>query len=398
MKEGYIFKEDELPEKIIDTYYGLFVFLVALIVYTNSLFNGFVWDDHAVMVTNPLFNSHPLRLFSSIDTLNDSTLLPYYRPLTLLSFYMEKHIHGFNPFLVRLFNVLLHSANASLLYFLVKTVTKRKNIALLAALFFALHPLNTESVDFNAGGRNTLLACFFVFLTYLLHYRSVIYKKVMLNLPSGALFLAALLSKESALTLAPILFITEYSAFRKEKDYSIVKGIVRFLPYAAAMLIYLIMRWMTLSKLGIQTSIIPSFGTNTTQFMFNIPSLSSRLLNNIYIIPRYLLTIIWPTALSPVYSIPENLHQLLLPILLGWISIIAISVWCLTKGRSYVTFFGFCWLIVFWLPVSGIVYFPSTPLADRYLYMPAIGIWIITADQTVRFFPTKPLLNRIAKT
>lgn len=56
--------------------------------------------------------------------------------------------------------------------------------------------------------------------------------------------------------------------------------------------------------------------------------------------------------------------------------------------------FGLIWALVFWLPVSGIIPIPSARLADRFLYTVAIGIWIIIADQTVRFFPSGTRLRR----
>jgi tetratricopeptide (TPR) repeat protein len=68
--------------------------------------------------------------------------------------------------------------------------------------------------------------------------------------------------------------------------------------------------------------------------------------------------------------------------------------WLFTRGRSGATLFGIFWLIAFWIPVSGIIPFPSAPLADRYLYIPAIGLWIILADQVVRMMPSSSMHHR----
>ena len=103
-------------EKRNDLLVGLAVAMVAFLVYANSLGNGFVWDDDVVIVANAALKGNALSLFSGIDVARATELNPYYRPLTLLTFLLEERLHGLTPFLVRLFNVLLHAANAFLVY------------------------------------------------------------------------------------------------------------------------------------------------------------------------------------------------------------------------------------------------------------------------------------------
>ncbi|MHB8882099.1 MAG: glycosyltransferase family 39 protein [Thermodesulfovibrionales bacterium] len=366
---------------------GLFVVFIAWLVYINSLGNGFVWDDAKVILNNPVLQDGPLLLFSSVDTVSDAVLSPYYRPITYLTFLIEGRLHGFTPFLVRFFNVLLHSINAFLVYKIALSLYKGKYTALLAGLLFAVHPLNTESVDFNSGGRNTMLACFFILLAYLFHRRSIIQQSISGAFAGGVFFLAGLFSKETAMAVLPFIIALEIAPFRDNATHSRLKALGRLLPYAAATLCYLFMRWMTLSKLGVQTNIIPGLGIQKMQDMYNIPNFSTRLLDNLYIIPRYFLTVIMPTSLSPVYVVPDDLNLIALPLAAAWICIIGIFIWLFTRGRSQATIWGMSWLIAFWLPVSGIIYFPSASLADRYLYLPAIGLWLVIADQAVRLLP-----------
>ena len=92
---------------------GIVVAMVALLVYANSLGNGFVWDDELVIVTNPVLRGEPLDLFRSIDTGRDTDLSPFYRPLTYLSFLVEHRVHTLVPFPMHAINVVLHAANAS---------------------------------------------------------------------------------------------------------------------------------------------------------------------------------------------------------------------------------------------------------------------------------------------
>lgn len=372
-----------IAEERLHKFAGLFIIVVSLLVYANSLGNGFVWDDTNVIVTNPALRGSPFALFSGIDSSRDYELLPYYRPLTILTFLFEERAHGLMPFPMHLVNVLLHAANAFLVYLLAREVLSGAGTALLAGLLFAVHPVNTEVVGFITA-RNTALSGFFILSAYLLHRRSIRRERISLAIAGAVLFLAGLFSKETTMMVLPFVVALELSSLRAASSGSKTRAVLRLLPYAAAALCYLVMRWMTLSKLGMQTGLLPGFGLQALQGIYKIPDLWTRLADNIYIIPRYLLTMIWPVSLSPRYAIPVDYKLLVLPLAAAWICIAAILGWLLTRGRSRTTVFGIFWLAAFWLPVSGIVMFPSAPMADRYMYVPAIGLWLVAADQAGR--------------
>ncbi|MFZ4855033.1 MAG: tetratricopeptide repeat protein [Desulfuromonadaceae bacterium] len=364
-----------------ELFFGILVATIAFLVYANSLGNGFTLDDHDVILNNQALRGAVAPLFSIIDTINDTQLLPLYRPVTYLSFLIEWRLHGFNPFFVRLLNILLHSANAYLVYRIARSLFK-ENIyaALLTGILFAVHPLHTEGVDFNAGGRNTMLACFFSLAAYLMHHRSTTLGRIFPAFAGAGLFLAGLFSKESALMVLPLIAWLEIAPFRSGSSGKRFLPFLRLAPYCAATVIYLVMRWLTLSKLGIQTSIIPGAGANLLESMYVVDSLGTRMVNNLYIIPRYLLIAIWPTALSSRYVIPGDLNLLALPLFGSWVAILGCLGWVFTRGRTLASLFGLAWLILFWLPVSGLFIIPI-PMAERYLYMPAIGLWIVFSDQ-----------------
>ena len=346
--------------------YGLLVVLVTFVVYANTLVNGFVWDDNYVILNNPALKGSVLSLFSGIDSARSTEPTPYYRPLTLLTFVLEQRLHGFNPFLVRLFNVLLHSANAFLVYRLACLLIKNRSAALLAGLMFAVHPLHSEAVDFNSA-RNTLLAVFFVLTSYLVHEHCLKINNNGGAVAGALLFLCGLFSKEIAIGGLLFVIALEISSNRGIQQQRL-KIVYRLMPYLLCMLLYLFLRNHALANVGVSVSIFPGLG--------------ERLLNNIYIIPKYMLTVLFPASLNNVYFIPDDLHQMVLPLLVAWLGIISTFVWLVTKGRSHTTLFGLAWLFIFWLPVSGLIPIPSAALADRYLYLPAIGLWLIVADQT----------------
>ncbi len=373
-----------LLEKRRELLFGALVAIMAFCVYANSLGNGFALDDDSVILNNPVLRGSPLSLLSAIDTTNEAQLLPFYRPFTYLTFYVEGQLHGFNPFYIRLFNVLLHTANALLVYCFARTLLNDNNAALLAGLLFAIHPLHAEGVNFNAGGRNTMLACFFMLLAYLFHNKSVTRCNLFGSIVGALLFLFGLFSKETALMVLPFIIVQEIVYMRNSSNSRL--GIIfRIVPYLIGVTCYLVMRWVALAKFGIQTSLIPGVATQKIQDMYIVPEITERLINNLYIIPKYLLTVVLPISLSSRYEIPGDFHLLSLQLALAWLVIIIVLGWLLTRGRSWTTFSGLLWFMLFWIPVSGIVYVPGASLADRFLYIPAIGLWLVAADQFVRF-------------
>ncbi|MBI5847145.1 MAG: tetratricopeptide repeat protein [Nitrospirae bacterium] len=361
------------------TVYSLLLVFAIFAVYANSLGNGLVWDDKVVIVRPPILQDEPLSLFARIDSGRDVELTPYYRPMTQLSFLLEDRVHGLNPLLMHLFNIMLHAANAFLVYRLARSLIRDEHASFLAGLLFAVHPISTEAVDFLAGGRNTLLACFFSLTAYLLHRRSIFSDTISLAAAGAVFFLAGLFSKETGLMILPFIALQEISFLRGFSGMT-YRAVVRLVPYVFCMAMYMVLRGRSLAAAGVQLDILNGLG--------------ARLLDNLYIIPRYLLTIIWPVSLSPKYVIPDDIHLLALPLIAAWLGIAGVIGWQLTRGRRRATLFGLSWLVVFWLPVSGIFPIPSAPMADRYFYVSAIGLWIIVADQLARLFSSVPEARR----
>lgn len=364
-----------------DLIMGLAIAAVAFLIYANSLGNGFVWDDDIVILANSAQKVNPVELFSGLDRGRMTETTPYYRPVTLLSFLVEERLHGFTPYLVRLVNVLLHCVNTFLVYRFIRTFNVHYCGALLAGLLFAVHPLHSEAVDFNAGGRNTMLAVFFILASYLVHHWSVRRNSFWGALAGASLFLTGLFSKETALAILPFIGALEVSGCRGEVPDSRRNAFMRFVPYMGCLALYLALRHNALSRGGASVEILPG--------------LVSRLQDNVFILPRYLLNVVWPQLLSPKYYVPEDVHLYMPQLAVAWIFIVTVLCWLLIRARSYATLFGLAWMVAFWLPVSGIFPIPSAPLADRYLYAPAIGLWLVFADQAARLAACRDGIKRI---
>lgn len=337
---------------------GILVALVSIIVYLNSLNNGFVWDDNIVILENPVFKNDIISLFFSIDSPRQYEWTPYYRPLTYLTFYLENVLFGFNAFAMHLLNLLLHAANVLLSYVLIYSISGRLSVAFIASILFGVHPIGAESVNFLSGGRNTLLSCLFVLITSLLYVQWVKKDKTVYLVLSSVTFLFAMLSKETGLMLFPLLIIAGLLLRKKEIFYAI--------PLYLGMLgVYLVLRYS-------------AFKASIVELDFNA-ELWRGLLNNVYMLPRYLWSVLWPSSISINYPLPEDMNLYALPLLVAWIVISGLFIFILIKGRTPLMIAASGWAVSFWIPTSGIYPIPSMPMADRYIYISIIGIWVIAA-------------------
>lgn len=361
-------------------FYAVFLVITVFVVYSNSTWNGFVSDDHSVIEHNPVLQRDALSIFSRIDTTTETQLLPYYRPITYLTFWLELRLHGLNASLMHIFNIFLHSINAVLVYILFRLFFKDSVMALFGGLLFAVHPINSETVNFLSGGRNTLLATMFSLCTYLLHRLSVDKKSGYHFAVLGSFsLLAGLFSKESALMVLPFVVFLEVEAVLNNRE-KVNASLLRLFPYLFTSIVYLFMRWKTLSALGIQKGIIPGMGNEGLKGYYVIPDLASRLMDNIYAIPKYMELLISPYAMSPRHIVPQDLNLHIMPLLIGWLFLLSIIIWLIIKFRDRITLFGLSWAFIFWLPVSGLFFFSSVNMAERFLYAPLIGIWLVIAN------------------
>jgi tetratricopeptide (TPR) repeat protein len=330
--------------------------LAAFIVFLNSLDNGFVWDDNVVILENPVFRGGVSSVFFAIDSPRQYEWAPYYRPLTYLTFYLENSLFGFDPFGMHLLNLLLHAANVLLVYVIVKMISARASVAFLASILFAVHPISAESVNFLSGGRNTLLSCFFVLLTFFFYIKWVRKDRIFYLVLSNIAFFSAALSKETGVMALPLLAIAGVWFKRG-------KALKDLLPYFGMLGIYLLMRYYAFKDAIIKLELKAEAWTS--------------LLDNIYTLPRYLQTVLWPGSASINYPIPEDMNLHALPILFAWLLILGFVIFILARHRNAMTVSGLAWAILFWIPTSGIYPIPSMPMADRYIYISIIGIWFL---------------------
>jgi protein O-mannosyl-transferase len=326
--------------------YSILALLVA-VVYAVTLNHGFVWDDNLIIVQNPLLEklANIPRMFLSEDTAIGST--GYYRPVTYLSFALDRALWGQNPAGFHLSNLLLHAGAVLLFYAASLEMFGRERLAFVAALVFGLHPVAGETVNFLSGGRNTLLAACFGLLALLCHLRG---KQV----AALASFGVAIFSKEFALLL-PVVFLVH--------DYRTRQGKLRpgrYLPYLVLIVLYLTLR---------------SFAVRSANFLAAMKL--SDLLTAPYLVVRYLVNLVAPFQLKVFYDLePSTLASLLC---LGLITLLAVAAYLARKHQEVLLAAG--WFLLFLLPVINIIPLQQAALmADRYAYFSLMGFaWAVGA-------------------
>ncbi len=200
---------------------GIAVVALSLLVYANTLANGFAYDDISIVQTNPYITDWRQIpwLFTKGYWSHKSGGVGNYRPLTIVTFTVEYALWALAPLGYHLTNVLLHAANVALLFCLLRCYRVAPGIAGVAALVFAVHPVHTEAVA-NVVGRSELLGMLFgglMWRAWVAARRAKRHRaKVWVWRGAAALaYLAALLSKENMVTLPAALWLAEVLAARR---------------------------------------------------------------------------------------------------------------------------------------------------------------------------------------
>lgn len=283
----------------------------------------------------------------------------YYRPLLMLSFWMDQYLWDGAASFMHLENLLLHAANAVLVYLLVEKTLRRfagePGLApLLAGLLFAVHPIATESVNWISG-RTDLLGTFFVLLTSLALLTAGVRRSSSWVLLSAGLFACAIMSKEVMVFFFPPACLLLWHAAGSSR--ASLRMVATFaLPYLILAVVFVVLRLLLVqsSALGIDDLLAKWHYDlfNTLRVTFKVFGF-------------YVKKLFVPVPLN--FTI-RQVSDLYVPFGLG---VGVVSVWFLV--RHYRKFFPFA--VAFWLTAPAILIALTsiawTPLAERYIYLPS---------------------------
>ena len=348
------------------------------IVYFNSLSNEFVFDDRATIVENkylPDFKGSFPSFFSN-SYFEIAEAEASYRPVATLSYYLLYGIGELNPFWYHLGSLILHMLNVILVYFLTQALQKDKNAALVAGLLFACHPVLTEAINCISFNED-LLAALFYMMSFLLYLKSTPNRKataVISFLLSLLLYFLGLLSKEMAITLPMVVVIYDLAlnsaqgsptSFNSLRD-TVADRIFYYLGFAGVSLFYLSLRFVFLT--GTEPAVSLTYG-----------SLFERLIYLPFQLFNFIRLVVFPYPLKAeyIFAYPESFFEIY--------NIIAVISLTVVIGFSFyiykkfkVVSFGIWWFLITLLPVSNLIQI-TNPLAERYLYLPAIGFCMALA-------------------
>src|SRR3972149_6620478 len=386
----------------------IIIIALSVITYLNCLPNQFVYDDSSTIVENKLIkdwgNFNALFAHDYFKISGELT----YRPIVTLSYFIDYSIWHMNPMGYHLVNVILHTINVVLVYFLTLLPLHQKNkyttqsshnqtsdigLALLTCMLFAIHPIVSEVVNMISYREDLIATAFLIasFLLFLLYKERVVaqipfspsfknkdlgefslsafHRKCTISLSAGAMatYFFALLSKESAIVLPALIFIYELLISRKYfTPKKTAQKIVRapfFLGYIGVSIVYLILRFFILHNPG-------------EKIVYPEGSIFVNMLTMTKVLGRYITSIFLPFNLNADYHVlylktPFTLSFLFPLFMLSSIAIIAIRWW-----KKPVILFAILWFFISMLPVMNIIPLANI-MADRYLYFPILGFCLL---------------------
>jgi len=291
-----------------------------------------------------------------------------WNPLTWWSFLLDYELFGMDPAGFHLTNLLLHLSGTLVLFFVLGQMTGSLVRSALVAALFALHPLSVESVAWVTERKNVLSALFW-FLTmgaYLGYVRRPSMGRCLATL---ALLILGLITKPVLVTLPCVLLLLDYwplgrlgeslLQWRRRLPSLILEKLLLMVPVALV-------------------SLVTIEAARSVQAMADLQSLSlgSRAGNALLSYLLYLKKILWPTQLAVFYPHPvDSLSPLL--ILVSCVLLVGISLLVWWQRRHGYLLVGWLWYLGTLFPTSGLFQTGGQAIADRFTYVPQIGIFLI---------------------
>jgi protein O-mannosyl-transferase len=363
-----------------DTTLVTVLILASALPYLNTLSNGFVYDDLTQVTNNPyIVNFHHLRAIFTTGVwsfVGRQGVTNYYRPLMTLGYALCYRLFGKLAFGYHLMNLTLHVAVVCILFGMTLSIFRRRDLALMTALLFALHPVHTESVAWIAAVTDLEVTLFFLlaFWFFLKTANSDGARFVRALAGMVICFVLALLSKEQALMLPLLATIYEHAYREDRKTTSWWQKISRY------GLLWLIVVEYLLLRIRVFGSIAPhphSAKVTWPQAFLSAPTL----------ITQYVGKVFWPVHLCAFYVFHQA-SSLLDPRVIAGIALFAAltAAFVFLWKRARIVSFGLVWFFVTLAPVLNARWMAANVFAERYLYLPSVGFCWIAAWGATRLW------------
>jgi Flp pilus assembly protein TadD len=293
----------------------------------------------------------------------------YWAPLMWLSHMLACQIFGLNAWGHHLINVLLHAANTVLVFFVFRQMTRATWRSVVLAALFGLHPLRVESVAWVTERKDVLSTLFW--LLTLWAYAKYVEAAEVRNSKSGmwygaaiAMFVLGLMSKAMLVTVPCVLLLLDYWPLERFKPGCARRLVTEKIPFFALAAVASVVTF-TLQKHG---GSVASFE--------DVP-LGMRSGNALISYCRYLGKLFWPTDLAVFYPHPG--YWPMGKVLLAGVLLCGISVVLFVRRRRYpFLLMGWLWFVGTLVPVIQLVQSGEQAMADRFTYVPSLGVLILT--------------------
>lgn len=333
----------------------LLIILAGFLAYLNTMGNGFVWDDRYLIAEN-----RHIRDFSHIagmmrEDIGTGSMKPYhfYRPLQMFTYAADYRMWGLNPAGYHLTNVIAHCAVAVSFFWLLTLLGGNLNASLIAALVFAVHPVNTEAVAYISG-RADLLAAFFMIVGFIFYIRGIRQNNYSFSLLlSPAMYMCALLSKESSIVFLALM--AAFHLFFRER--------IRGLPVVCFAIVtcgYLLLR-------------VPVWGAVFAQQQVTAYTIAARLPLFLSALWKYLGIVFVPLQLHYEYG-PGSYTLWEAPVIGGMACIGSACAYMLSNRKKAAAAFGLAWFFITLLPVSNLIPANESYMMEHWLYVPLMGL------------------------
>lgn len=342
----------------------LTIVLLPLIVYSQVIFHDFVNIDDPLFVTDNYYIKHGFTK-EGIRWAFGFTNVSYWKPLTWLSHMLDCEIFSLNSGGHLFTNLTLHILSSVLLFWWLKSATAASWKSFFVAAFFAVHPMNVESVAWIAERKNVLSTFFFLLtlITYSNYTRQPNRYRYGITIVIYAL---GLMAKPMLITLPFVLLLADHWPLERLKPGQLksVHLIVEKFPF---LILAAISLFVTLYHLGSDVVSHESV------------SLKLRILNALVSYFTYISKLVFPQKLSVFYPFPK--HVAALKAALSFVGLIGCFIYTLKHfWKKPYLFSGWFWYVGTLVPALGLIQgglWPET--ADRFAYIPYIGLFCIVA-------------------
>jgi protein O-mannosyl-transferase len=375
---------------------ALVVVVMTFAVFSPALQAGFLdWDEDPLLIKNLAYRGlGPTQLRWMLTT----TRMGHYMPVTWISYSWDYALWGMKPFGYHLTNVLLHCASAAVFYLVALRLLSAalspmpspptggegtsplplpsgervgaRAAAMFAALLWAVHPLRVESVAWITERRDVLSGLFFLLavLAYLAYcgQEGLGSRRRELYWLSLGWFALGLGSKGIVATLPAVLLLLDVYPLRRISDRASARRVlVEKIPFAVLALAAVAVGFWAVVRGGGMTPL--------SQLGW-----VERIAMSFYALGFYLLKTVWPTGLSPLYTLPAPLDPFAWPFLLSAAVIVSITAAAVMLRRRWPALLA-AWVsyVLILLPVVGLAHNGYQIAADRYTYLPALGLALL---------------------